>query len=156
MRGKLGIKCSSQNKAQDQFFFLLKTVIFSIHTEYLSISQSHSKLLHICSHCLSTLTNPLFLPMTSLNVIFLSKPFLMPTRQAVTFQTTQLFMTSTQNIYYYNYFLMYVAFLDSEGQETSLCLPSLKAHNRLQRTACGMKEPTKVHRTGSGASQTSV
>lgn len=70
MMGKLGIKCSSQNKVQDQLFFLLTTVIFSIHTEYLTISQSHSKLLHIYSHCLSTLTNPLFLPYDQLKCDF--------------------------------------------------------------------------------------
>ena len=70
MRGKLGIKCSFQNKVQDQLFFLLTTVIFSIHIEYLTISQSHSKLLHICSHCLPILTNPLFLSYDKLKCDF--------------------------------------------------------------------------------------
>lgn len=37
----------------------------------------------------------------------------------------------------------YVASLGPEGQKLYLCLPSLTAHSRLQRVACGMKIPKK-------------
>lgn len=80
MRAKHGIKCSSQNWVQDQLFSLpFMRSISSIHNELPHHLPKQFKTLSLCTSVpsagwpLSTLTKPLFLPMTSSNVIYLSE-----------------------------------------------------------------------------------